>query len=130
LNRDGAEAEKVNSPKATAEGKKILDQTQVTADGDQSKLVHSGKNSMYYRMITEVEERNEIMKIRVVKNPSKVNYSDIEAFYKIVLIGDCDVGKTSLLLRYADDIFSHQPTTVGVDFKIKTLKVDKKIIKI
>ena len=47
-----------------------------------------------------------------------------------MLIGETDVGKTSLLLRYSDGIFSQKPTTVGVDFKIKTLKVDNKIIKI
>ena len=34
------------------------------------------------------------------------------------------------MLRYANDIFSQSPTTVGVDFKIKTLKVDNKIIKV
>lgn len=50
--------------------------------------------------------------------------------YKVVLIGDCNVGKTSLLLRFSDNIFNENPfSTIGVDFKIKTLKVDDKIIK-
>lgn len=55
---------------------------------------------------------------------------EIDANYKIVLIGDAGVGKTSMLLRFADDIFNQNPlSTIGVDFKIKTLKVDKKMIK-
>ena len=55
----------------------------------------------------------------------------MEAMYKIVLIGDSNAGKTSMLLRYSDDVFNQHPlTTVGVDFKIKTLKIDKKVIKL
>tara|TARA_B110000285_G_C15047663_1_gene575213 strand:+ start:264 stop:437 length:174 start_codon:yes stop_codon:yes gene_type:complete len=57
-------------------------------------------------MITDRETRSKLVKNRVMKDPAKVNQSDIEAFYKIVLIGESDVGKTSLLLRYANDIFS------------------------
>uniref|UniRef100_T1JPS0 Uncharacterized protein n=1 Tax=Tetranychus urticae TaxID=32264 RepID=T1JPS0_TETUR len=35
------------------------------------------------------------------------------------------VGKSSLLLRFADDTFSgNYISTIGVDFKIKTLEVD------
>ena len=35
-----------------------------------------------------------------------------------------------MLLRFADDIFNQNPlSTIGVDFKIKTLKVDQKFIK-
>lgn len=51
--------------------------------------------------------------------------------FKILLIGESGVGKTCLLLRFTDDTFTlnHQ-TTVGVDFKQKTIFVDKKIIKI
>ena len=35
-----------------------------------------------------------------------------------------------MLLRFSDDIFNQNPlTTIGVDFKIKTLKIDNKFIK-
>ena len=41
--------------------------------------------------------------------------------YKVLIIGDGNVGKTSLLLRSVDDIFSDGTTpTIGVDFRVKT----------
>ena len=71
-----------------------------------------------------------LIRPRVLKDPTNFKQCDIEAMYKVVLIGDSDVGKTSLLLRFNDNIFSPQPITMGVDFKIKTLKIDSKIIKL
>lgn len=71
------------------------------------------------------------MRPRVVKDPQGFKASDLEALYKMVLIGDSEVGKTSLLLRYSDNIFSATPcSTVGIDFKLKTLKVDNRYIKV
>ena len=51
--------------------------------------------------------------------------------FKILLIGESGVGKTCLLLRFTDDTFTvnHQ-TTIGVDFKQKTLLIKDKIIKV
>lgn len=41
------------------------------------------------------------------------------------------VGKTCLLLRYANDSFSPTfITTIGIDFKIKTIEIDGKRIKL
>lgn len=41
-------------------------------------------------------------------------------FYKVALIGDSSVGKSSLLKRYADDHFEETyHATIGVDFKFK-----------
>ena len=44
---------------------------------------------------------------------------------KLIIIGDSAVGKTCILLRFADDNFptQHMPT-IGIDFKIKTLEVE------
>lgn len=50
---------------------------------------------------------------------------------KLLMIGDSGVGKTCLLLRYANDSFSPTfITTIGIDFKIKTITLDDKVIKL
>jgi Ras-related protein Rab-8A len=44
---------------------------------------------------------------------------------KLLMIGDSGVGKTCLLLRYANDSFSPTfITTIGIDFKIKNIDID------
>ena len=43
---------------------------------------------------------------------------------KLLLIGDSGVGKTNLLLRYADAAFNfNNIPTIGIDFKIKTIEL-------
>ncbi|CAO2612531.1 Ras-related protein Rab-3A [Lemmus lemmus] len=42
--------------------------------------------------------------------------------FKILIIGNSSVGKTSFLFRYADDSFTPAfVSTVGIDFKVKTI---------
>ena len=51
--------------------------------------------------------------------------------FKVLLIGNSGVGKSSLLLRFADDVFTDNfMPTIGVDFKIRTIEVDGKTIKL
>ena len=53
-----------------------------------------------------------------------------DLLFKVMLIGDSGVGKTCLLFRYCDDAFSGTfISTIGVDFKIKTLELMGKRIK-
>eukprot|EP01090_Pellita_catalonica_P013069 TRINITY_DN3017_c0_g1_i3.p1 TRINITY_DN3017_c0_g1~~TRINITY_DN3017_c0_g1_i3.p1 ORF type:complete len:214 (-),score=31.01 TRINITY_DN3017_c0_g1_i3:46-648(-) len=51
--------------------------------------------------------------------------------YKILMVGDSNVGKSSIVLRYTDDTFSGEPiTTIGSDFKLHIVKVEGKEIKL
>lgn len=45
--------------------------------------------------------------------------------FKLLLIGDAGVGKSCLLLRFADDTYADSYiNTIGVDFKIRTIDLD------
>mmetsp|Transcript_17226 Transcript_17226/g.18694 ORF Transcript_17226/g.18694 Transcript_17226/m.18694 type:complete len:213 (+) Transcript_17226:54-692(+) len=56
---------------------------------------------------------------------------DYDFLFKLLLIGDSGVGKSCLLLRFADDTYTESYiTTIGVDFKIRTVEVDGKTIKL
>ena len=60
--------------------------------------------------------------------------TDLENFdtlLKIAIIGEAGVGKTNLLLRYADDRFEeHSRSTIGVDLKSKLARVADRNVKI
>jgi len=50
---------------------------------------------------------------------------------KLLLIGDSGVGKSCLLLRFSDDSFIPSfITTIGIDFKIRTIELEGKRIKL
>lgn len=52
-------------------------------------------------------------------------------FLKYVIVGDSSVGKSCLLLRFADDQFNQNyMTTIGVDFRFKTVKSNNKTVKL
>jgi len=51
--------------------------------------------------------------------------------FKLVIIGESSTGKTAILTRFVDEVFeSDYICTVGVDFKMKTIRVDDKAIKL
>ncbi|KAG6483861.1 hypothetical protein ZIOFF_060647 [Zingiber officinale] len=51
--------------------------------------------------------------------------------FKLLLIGDSGVGKSCLLLRFADDSYLESYiSTIGVDFKIRTVEQDGKTVKL
>lgn len=48
----------------------------------------------------------------------------------MVIVGNTGVGKSCLLLRFADgQFYDNYLATIGVDFKFKILQVDNKLVK-
>jgi len=57
--------------------------------------------------------------------------AEYDFLFKLLLIGDSGVGKSCLLLRFADDTYTESYiSTIGVDFKIRTVELDGKTIKL
>ncbi|XP_055035887.2 ras-related protein Rab-38 [Misgurnus anguillicaudatus] len=52
-----------------------------------------------------------------------------EHLFKVLVIGDLGVGKTSIIKRYVHQIFSqHYRATIGVDFALKVLQWDDQTV--
>ena len=57
--------------------------------------------------------------------------SDFDYVFKVMMLGDASVGKTSLTLRYISGFFLEDlKLTIGVDFYSKTLEYNNKKVKI
>ncbi|CAD8183747.1 unnamed protein product [Paramecium pentaurelia] len=61
----------------------------------------------------------------------QANSQDYDWLVKVIVIGDSGVGKTNILSQFCDAKFSiTHMATLGVDFKIKTIDVDGKKLKL
>lgn len=57
--------------------------------------------------------------------------TEYDYVFKLLLIGDSGVGKSCLLMRFADNSYSDSYiSTIGVDFKIRTIDLDGKTVKL
>ncbi|XP_023227490.1 ras-related protein Rab-35-like isoform X2 [Centruroides sculpturatus] len=64
-------------------------------------------------------------------NTKREMAKEYDHLFKLLIIGDSGVGKSSLLLRFADNTFSgNYITTIGVDFKIRTVQIDGERVKL
>lgn len=67
---------------------------------------------------------------------SRGNYNlntnpEYDFLFKLIVIGDSGVGKSCLLLRFCDDTYTDSfISTIGVDFKIKTIEIGNKVAKL
>lgn len=63
---------------------------------------------------------------------AQVTTSTLERSYKVIIVGEATVGKTSFVQRYVNDVFREDyKGTVGVDFAMKVLwKSEKEVIKL
>lgn len=56
---------------------------------------------------------------------------DYEYLFKVILVGDSGVGKSCIMTRFTDDTYDNSHiSTIGVDFKIRTLEVNDKVVKL
>ncbi|XP_010461429.1 PREDICTED: ras-related protein RABC1 isoform X1 [Camelina sativa] len=55
---------------------------------------------------------------------------EFDYLFKVLLIGDSGVGKSSLLLSFTSNTFDDLSPTIGVDFKVKYLTVGEKKLKL
>ncbi|VBB18902.1 Ras-related protein Rab-1A [Yasminevirus sp. GU-2018] len=59
------------------------------------------------------------------------HHDEYDYLIKIVVVGDSGVGKSALLTRFADGTYTDTyVSTIGVDFKMKTVDIDGKVVKI
>lgn len=84
-----------------------------------------------------VEENNEVNneKRLSIANLSMMNkiqqYEKFDYMFRICIIGDSSVGKTSLLTRYCDNVFKESyNNTIGVDFRVFSLKYNDTVCKV
>ena len=60
-----------------------------------------------------------------------LQHSEYDLLFKLVIVGNSGVGKSSLVSRFADDKFEPSYiSTIGVDFLVKTLKLGDKLVKL
>ncbi|QRW05036.1 Ras-related protein Rab-8A [Ceratobasidium sp. AG-Ba] len=70
-----------------------------------------------------------LIKVSTVRHARHIDYTLMTQ--KLLLIGDSGVGKSCLLLRFCDDAWTPSfITTIGIDFKIRTIELDGKRIKL
>ena len=56
---------------------------------------------------------------------------DYDYVFKVLVLGDSSVGKSSLIKRFHSNVFDQKlPTTIGVDFFIHDMEVDGKKVKV
>lgn len=64
-------------------------------------------------------------------NTSTPADEQFDFLFKIVVIGDCGVGKTCVVQRFKSGMYiERHGNTIGVDFSMKTVNVDAKKVKV
>lgn len=66
-----------------------------------------------------------------VKNPQQVSAINEDYLFKIIVLGDCAVGKSNILSKYSKNVFNKSSkSTIGVELITKFFRYENKIIKV
>ena len=77
------------------------------------------------------DEENNILDDGDDEEGSSVNYDLGKNIYRynIILVGDCSVGKTSIINRFIDNRFNRNlKNTINIEFRIKSIKLDSNTV--
>ncbi|RVW21147.1 Ras-related protein RABC1 [Vitis vinifera] len=61
---------------------------------------------------------------------SSSSQPEFDYLFKLLLIGDSGVGKSTLLLSFTSNTFEDLSPTIGVDFKVKHVNIGGKKLKL
>lgn len=57
--------------------------------------------------------------------------TEYDYLFKLIIIGDSGIGKSCLLNRFSDDVYTDAYiSTIGVDFKIRTIEIGGRVCKL
>ncbi|CAJ0559901.1 unnamed protein product, partial [Mesorhabditis spiculigera] len=57
--------------------------------------------------------------------------NDYDYLFKVCILGDAAVGKSSMISQYVDRTFAEdQKSTIGIDYRVKSATVDGKVVKL
>ena len=74
---------------------------------------------------------NMAKRVQVRQIRSSSMNGEVSVMYKVIIVGNSGVGKTCLALTFGDGAFPDTTeTTIGVDFKEKSVKVDSEIVRV
>ena len=66
-----------------------------------------------------------------IKNPQQISTINEDYLFKIIVLGDCAVGKSNILSKYSKNIFNKSSkSTIGVELITKFFRYEDKILKI
>ena len=66
-----------------------------------------------------------------IKNPQQVSAINEDYLFKIIVLGDCAVGKSNILSKYSKNVFNKSSkSTIGVELITKFFRYENKIIKV
>jgi small GTP-binding protein len=67
----------------------------------------------------------------IVKSPHQISSINEDYLFKIIVLGDCAVGKSNILSQYSKNIFNKSSkSTIGVELFTKFFRYEGKIIKV
>lgn len=81
--------------------------------------------------VTSTERHSPGLSTSTMQTPGPEHDDSFDFLFKIILIGDSNVGKTCVVQNFKSGVFSEkQQNTIGVDFSVRTVDIEGKKVKV